>query len=97
MQEKLRCAPLPKHNNFESKKKVLTSVLENVDVKIVNKFYSTNPFTQGPQEYKTTKELQQMKKMKENVMQTHAKAIMDKPWQLSKRHQFSKMQQQWPC
>jgi hypothetical protein len=50
MQEKLRCAPPPKHNSFESKKKVLTSVLENVDVKIVNKFYKTNPFTQGPQE-----------------------------------------------
>jgi len=32
------------------KKKVLISVLENVDVKIVNKFYTTNPFTQGPQE-----------------------------------------------
>jgi hypothetical protein len=50
MQEKLRCAPSPKHNSFESKKRVLTSVLENVDVKIVNKFYTTNPFTQGPQE-----------------------------------------------
>lgn len=37
-----------------------------------------------------------MKKVKENVMQAHAKAIMDKPWQLSKKHQFSKMQQQWP-
>jgi hypothetical protein len=38
-----------------------------------------------------------MKKVKENVMQVHAKAIMDKPWQLLKTHQFSKMQQQWPC
>jgi hypothetical protein len=50
MQEKLKCAPPSKHNSFESKKKALTSVLENVDVKIVNKFYMTNPFTQGPQE-----------------------------------------------
>ncbi len=82
MQEKLRCAPPPKHNSFESKKKVQISVLENVDVKIVNKFCTTNPFTQGTQEWKTTKELEQIKKVKENVMQAHAKAIMDKPWQL---------------
>jgi hypothetical protein len=51
-------------------------------VKIVNKFCTTNPFTQGTQEWKTTKELEQIKKVKENVMQAHAKAIMDKPWQL---------------
>jgi hypothetical protein len=45
MQEKLRCALLPKHNSFESKKKVITSVVENVVVKIVNNFYMINPFT----------------------------------------------------
>jgi hypothetical protein len=41
---------LPNIIALKAKKKVLNSVLENVDVKIVNKFCTTNPFTQGTQE-----------------------------------------------
>jgi hypothetical protein len=46
MQEKLKHGPPPKSKNFESEIKVPTIVVENVDVKIVEMFYTIYPLTQ---------------------------------------------------